>query len=225
MSFNKLNFLSLAFLAIFAVALTSCNKENVTLETSENFIDSAITEMQAGAVGRQGCFEFIFPVTVLFDDETTATADDYVALHAAIMAWYETNEIEPTRQNKPGLVFPVQVMSTDGEIIDVASKMELRALKIECRGQFNGPGNCNGGQGHSCFSLVFPITATIGEETLAFEDRESFKDAVRAYKETAGADAERPQLVFPITIEYEDGTQTEIASQEELLAAKEECGN
>lgn len=225
MTFNKLNFLSLVFLAIFAVTFTSCEKDEVTLEQTENFIDSAITEMQAGAIGRQGCFEFIFPITVQFDDETTATADDYVALHTAIKAWYETNEVKPNRKNKPSLVFPVQVMNTDAEIIDVASKIELKALKIECHGQFNGPGNCNGGHGHSCFSLIFPITATLGEDTSTFEDKEAFKNAVHAYKQTAGADAERPQLVFPVTIKYEDGTQVEIASKEELLTAKEECGN
>ena len=40
---------------------------------------------------------------------------------------------------------------------------------------------------------------------------------------SAGDDFERPTLVFPITVEYEDGTQVEVANKDELIALKEAC--
>ena len=61
------------------------------------------------------------------------------------------------------------------------------------------------------------------ERRKSIEDKDALKAAIKAYKEEAGEDFERPSLVFPVTIEYEDGTQVEIASQEDLIAAKEAC--
>ena len=224
MFLNNLKVLSIALLTIFAIVLTSCSKEDVSLDKSENFIDKTIDGMNHGVVGKKGCLEFIFPITIEFSDETTATVNDYPELFTTIKAWFEDNDIQPNFQNKPALVFPVQVMNTDGEVFEVNNKEELIALKSECDGQYNGPGNCQNGHGHACFQLVFPITVTLGDDTATFEDKASLKAAIKAYKEAAGPNAERPQLVFPITIEYEDGTQVVINSQEELKAAKEDCG-
>ncbi|MFT4759704.1 MAG: hypothetical protein ACI9XO_003479 [Paraglaciecola sp.] len=225
MIFNNLKFLSLALVTIFAVALTSCDKEAASVETAENFVDTAIRSMQHGAVGKKGCLEFIFPITVQFSDETTATANDYPELFTAIKGWFEANGGQPNFQNRPSLVFPVQVINTDAEIIEVNNKEELIALKVECQGQFNGPGNCQNGHGHSCFSIVFPVTVTLGDDTVTFDDKPALRAGIQAYRQAAGPGAERPQLAFPITIEYEDGTQVVINSKEELMTAKEDCGN
>lgn len=216
---SKLRLLSMAFLAAFAMVFTSCSDdEALTVETSDNLTETAMRSLQNGAVGRGFCLEFVYPITVQFVDGSTASAEDHESLRATIKAWFETNEVEKNRENKPQLVFPVEVLNQEGEVIEVASREELRELRKECPRP--GKKNCHG---RKCFELVFPISLTIDGEDVSFDDKQSMREAVRAYKQEAGDDFVRPTLVFPVTIEFEDGTQQSIASKEELKAAKDAC--
>ncbi len=224
MNFKMQNFKTwtLLMFAVLAIGFTSCTKEDVSLVDIENFSDDSINSMQRGVVGKNHCLEFIFPVTIAFVDETTASVESYEDLHETITDWFEANDVEKTRENKPDLVFPIQVVNQEGEIVDVASAEMLKELKSECPRNGRGKGG-ERGKGFKCFSLVFPISATIAGETSTFADHDTFKAAIRAYKEEAGRDAERPELVYPVTVEYEDGTQVSVASQEEMIALKEDC--
>lgn len=217
---KNLRSFGLALLAVLAVSFTSCNRDAELVDV-ESFTDSSIERLQSGVVGKSACLEFIFPVTIQFTDESTAEITDYDNLHETIVNWFTENEVEKNRENKPQLIFPIQVLNQEGEIIDVASKEALRALKSECPKR----GKCKGkkGKGFKCFSLVFPVTVTIDGTDTTFDDRASLKEAVKAYKEEAGDEAERPTLVFPVTVEYDDETQVEVASQEELQALKDDC--
>lgn len=210
----------LGLLTIFAVSFTSCNKE-AELVDIDNFTDSTVERLQGGAIGKSACLEFIFPISIQFVDETTAEITDYENLHETIVNWFEANDVEKSKENKPQLIFPIQVMNQDGEIVSVDNQEALRELKKECP-RF---GKCKGrkGKGFKCFSLVYPVTVTIDGVENTFEDRATLKAAIRAYKEEAGEEAERPTLVFPLTIEYDDETQVEVGSQEELQALKEDC--
>lgn len=232
---KNLKFLSILF-SLLCIGLTSCGDELGTNELSdaelvsvENFVDSSIAGIQDRvAAGKYGCVEFVFPITVTFADNTTAIADDYEALHAAIKAWKESNMDEEDREsNRPNLVFPVQVINEEGEIVDITTQEELRAVFQECGGR-NGKGRKgkrgHGGKGYSCFSLVYPVTVDFADGTSeTFEDRETMKAAIRAFKEANGRGAERPTVAYPITVEYEDGTQTSVESREALKELKEAC--
>lgn len=208
-------------LAALAITFTSCNKEDLELVDIESFTEGTMDGLQKGVVGKRHCLEFIFPVTIEFIDETTADVSDYENLHETIKAWFEDNDVEKSKENKPQLVFPLQVVNQEGEVIDVASAEALQALKSEC--PRIGKKKRKKGKGFKCFSLVFPVTITIDGVEEMFEDRMALKAAVRAYKEEAGDEFERPTLVFPVTIEYEDETQVEVNSQEELAELKEAC--
>ena len=217
----KVNFLTLALSILFIAFFSSCGKDASLIDV-DSFTDDAMIEMRGGVIGKSGCYELIFPVTIEFDDETTAEVVDFEDMFATVTAWYTDNEVEPKRSNKPSLVFPVQIVNEDAEIIDVESKSELHDLKKECFKENRGH-KCKGGKGHACFTLVFPLSVEIGGEVSTFEDKSSLREAIKAYKEDAGMGAERPELVFPITIEYEDGTQVEVADIDELKALKEAC--
>jgi len=202
------------------IGFTSCNKEAELVDV-ENFTDSTIASLAGKTVGKSTCLEFVFPISIQFVDESIAEVSDYEDLHETIVAWFTANEVEKSRANKPSLIFPIEVLNEDGEIINVETQEALRALKKECPRS----GKCKGkkGKGFKCFSLVFPVTLTIGDEDVTFEDRSALKMAVRAYKAEAGDDAERPSLVFPVTVEFDDESTQEVASQEELQALKESC--
>lgn len=203
------------------ILLTSCNKEGVDITDIESFSDGAIENLQGKAIGKSACLEFVFPVSIQFSDESTSEVDSYDALHETIVAWFTDNEVEKTKGNRPELLFPIQVLNQEGEIVDVESKEALKELKNECPKS----GKCKGkkGKGFKCFSLVYPLTITIDGVDSTFEDKESMKTAIKSYKETAGDEAERPTLVYPVTVQYDDETQVEVASQEDLQALKEAC--
>lgn len=232
---KNLKFLSVLF-ALLVVGLTSCGDDLTQSELSdseivevENFVDGAIAAMQDRvAAGRNGCVEFVFPITVSFADGTTATAEDYETLHAAIKAWKEANlEEDGERGRKPDLVFPLQVVNEEGEIIDISTQDELKAVYQECGGRFgNGKGGKRGhrGKGYACFSLVYPVSIDFADGTSeTFDDRDAMKDAIKAYKEANGRDAERPTLAFPVTVEYDDGTQATVESRDALKELKQAC--
>ena len=219
---KNLRTFGLILLAAIAISFTSCNKEDIELTDVESFTDGAVDGLQRGVVGKKHCLEFIFPISIEFIDESTAEVDSYENLHETIKAWFEANDVEKNKENRPQLVFPIQVLNQEGEIIDVTTEDELKELKSECP----KVGKCKkgkGGKGFKCFSLVFPVSLTIDGEVQSFDDRVALKAAVRAYKEESGDDFERPTLVFPITVEYEDESQVEVANEEELMALKEAC--
>lgn len=219
---SKLKFLSIVVFGLMMV-LTSCNKEDSTEENLESYTESAVRSIQGDAVGRKHCLEFVFPITVQFVDSTTTTAEDHESLKTAIKAWFTTNDVEKSRENRPSLVFPIQVVNEAGEIVDVASREELRELAKDCprRGKKGKRGKK--GFGRKCFELVFPVSLTIGGEDMTFENRRALKEAVRAYRKENGKDAVRPTLVYPVTIKFEDGSEKQINSKEELKAEKEAC--
>jgi len=222
-SIKKIRFSFLSFLLLMVFVVTSCGTDDeATVVEIEALGDAAIEQLQSRVVGKNHCVEFVFPITIEFIDSTTAITTDYENLHETISAWFTTNDVEKSRENKPSLVFPIEVINEEGEVIQVTSEEELKALKAECPKE----GKCKRGKrgkGHQCFDLGFPISVTIDGETLSFDDRESLKEAIKAYKEAAGDDAERPELVFPLSVEYDDGTITEVDSKEALKELKEAC--
>ncbi len=218
---NPISFLMMLLLFF----LVSCDSEEASVIDTENFTDSAIENIQNRTVGINHCLEFVFPISIEFIDGSTAQASDYENLHETIATWFTENEVEKTKENKPTLVFPLEVVTEDGEVLQLETIEELKALRSECKGQRGGKKGKRGkrGRGFKCFDLVFPISVIIDGETLGFDSRSELKEAIKAYKQEAGNEAQRPELVFPITIEYDDETQVEVSSQEELQALKEAC--
>jgi hypothetical protein len=218
------NFSTLIMLLAIAIAFTlaSCAKEEAELIDVQAFSDSSISNLQKKAIGKNYCLEFVFPISIEFIDGTIAEVESYEVLDSVIVEWFEDNELDLDRDNKPQLLFPIQVLNEDGEIIDLATTEELSQLKKTCKKEGRNR-NGNRGKGFSCFDLVYPLTVNIGGVDTIFADKADLKAAVRAYKETAGDDVEKPSVVYPITIVYEDGTETVVSSQDELQALKASC--
>jgi len=76
------------------------------------------------------CFELVFPVTVIFPDETMVEVADKTAMHDTWKAWKEAN---PSVKGGPVFEFPIQVLK-DGETepVTINSKEELEALRKSC---------------------------------------------------------------------------------------------
>lgn len=229
---KNLKILSFLF-AFLCIGLTSCGddlSEGVLVDT-ENFTDS-----ESSAFARSGgnaCIELVYPITVEFEDNTLATVEDQEELKAAIQAWMESNldaddttETGRGRRVKPDVVFPIQIINQDGETVDINSEEELREAKSACGGGKREGLRNKGERGdrQSCFTLSFPLTYDFPDgSSVIFDDKESKKEALKAYREANGRDTERPTLAYPVTVEYEDGTTATAESKDALNTLKEEC--
>lgn len=228
-----------SLIALLSIGLTSCGDDLAegVLVDSQNFTDMAGSEMlQRSSRGGNSCLEYVFPITIEFTDGTSATVGDQDELKAAVQTWKDNNlttddtvdgERGRNRGYRPDVVFPIQVTNEDGEVIDIASEEELRTARAECSGSGKGQkGNRNnrGDRANSCFSLVYPITVEFPDgSSQTFDDEDTKKEALKAYREANGRDAERPSTAYPVTVEYEDGTQASADSKEALEALKEAC--
>lgn len=216
---------SLFLATLFLVSCEQDTFEQFFSADTEDFVDQSLFEIEErGNMGRFGCYDLVFPVTINFPDESSAEVEDYEGLRTAIGEWKEAN---PDAEARPSLAFPIEVMSEDGELITVEDQAGLRELKRECRrGFFNGRGHRgHGGRCGKCFTIVYPVSVAFPDGTTTeFEDRRDMKTAIRAWK-AANPDAEeRPELVFPIQVELEeDESIVEVADKEALAALREEC--
>ena len=213
-----------ALVALFIVGfMSSCSDENADVQVDNYVIESSYELQRSHMIGRPGCFELVFPVSLEFPDASTAEVDSYESLRETIRAWKEANlDVD----GRPQLVYPVDIINEDGEVITISEKSELIELKKECRREFmNGPhDHHHRGKFRACFDLVFPLSIAFPDGSeIEVSDVDELKASLRDYKENNPTTNERPQLVYPIEIQFEDGTLQTVNSKEELREAKREC--
>ena len=221
-------FLKLFLLPAFAIALmvTACKKN--TDVAVEDAIDQALYSAQErGGMGKYGCFELIFPATIVLPDETTVEVNSYDEIKAALRTYFETQGTKPHRRPHLSFDYPLSVLSQDGEIITVNSQEELIALRIDCAGATFGNHNPAGHGQHalSCFEIVFPVTLLFPDSTTAEAgSRQELHQLIRQWRQANPGVQGRPQITFPITVKMaDDGTLVTVNSREELHQLKEDC--
>ena len=207
--------------------VTSCSdSDTAELLSTEDFVAAAIDDLEAqGKIGRGGCYEFIFPISIDFADGSAAELADYSSLRIVLKTWREDN---PDRENKPTLSFPVEVLSEDGSVISLANKEELKELRQECRrSHFDNPNRVRDFFRTACFDVVFPVSLSFPNGSrLDAATPGALKTAIRAWKQNVRRPVDdHPRIVFPITVAYEDGTQVEADSIEALKELKDQCAD
>lgn len=221
---------AIAMLAIFA----ACRKESDSLTVDEAVDYSIYAVQDRGGMGRLGCFELVFPVSFNLPDGSTATVNSYDELKTTLRAYFEANgggtRPAGTRPfgGRPRLdwVYPIQVITKDGDIINLENDDQLARLRADCAGRFGE----NGWQGHrlrplACFDIVFPMTIEFPDGTTqTVADRQAFREAIRTWRAANPTATERPHLTFPITVKMTaDGSEIVVNSREELRTLKEGC--
>ena len=225
-------FAVLTFVGLFA----SCQQEEAVSADIDNFVllSTRGIEVDCGA-GIAGCYELVFPVTIQFSDGSTVEVADYASLKQAIRDWFVANGGRPNFNNRPKLVFPLQVINPAGEIIPVETPEAMKELLALCRpalggGHHGGGGPDSLGGGHhngptgACFTLVFPVNISFPDGTTITVNspRELAQAAFNWNKNNPGQHA-RPEIIFPVTVTLRDGSQVIVNSKEELQAIKDTC--
>ncbi|MEO6131805.1 MAG: hypothetical protein ABIQ02_08145 [Saprospiraceae bacterium] len=236
---NKNFILPIGLFLTFLVGgfFTSCQKDEVVTDV-DNFTLLATRGIESSCgLGATGCYELVFPVTVQFSDSSTVEVTDYPSLKLAIRDWYVANGGHPQPNNRPRLVFPIQVINAAGEIIDVATPQAMKDLIALCAPVLGGGHHGGGGKdslhhggGHHgggdgpCFRVVFPVTVSFPDSTqVTVNSQEELKQAAHDWQINNPGQHGRPEFVFPITVTLKDGTQVVVNNREELRAIKDAC--
>jgi hypothetical protein len=104
-----------------------------TLEQKRKLQIACKVKMGNGPHGHLGkpCFRMVYPITILFPDESTAEVASRMELKMTLRLWKKDN---PDAEERPSIVFPLTVMFEDETTQVVENREELKQLKIDCRG-------------------------------------------------------------------------------------------
>lgn len=218
--------------------LGACNKANDEL-SAEDMLDQSLYSLESrSGIGRYGCFELVFPVAfTLPDGTTTEELNSYEDIRQTLRRWFQANGIERGRRGRrggfwqngdahPSFVFPITVVTQDGETVSVEDETALRELAADCRGTFGRYGwQGHSHQGISCFEVIFPVTIQFPDgSTVEAADGRSIGQAVRTWRRNNPDATERPTLVFPVTVRMNaDQSLVVVNSREEFFELKAGC--
>lgn len=217
------------FFLVLGLLLFSCsdNSDVADEAEAETYAEETVFRTQESAnLGRFGCYELVFPVTITFADGTSGEVDSYLTLKDFIKEWRKNN---PRVRTRPTLAFPYEIINEEGEFITVTDVNEQRSLRLACRKDFfdnHGP-NGHNHRPKICFLPAFPFSVEFPDGSIVTlnskEDRRLLHQAIRLWKQNNPSSTERPELVFPLDVLLEDGTTVTITSKEELRLLKESC--
>ena len=160
------------------------------------------------------CFDLVLPVTYVMPDRSTITVENENDWDA-LKDWYEAN---PESEEKPELQFPVNVEFDDREgtaNVVVNNEEEMRGIYSRCGGGRDD-------EDRECFNLVLPVSYTMPDgSTITVENEEDWT-AIRDWYEANPESEEKPELQFPVNVEFDDETIT-VNSAEELRELTQEC--
>ena len=154
---------------VLALALSACNKTDEDLN-AEDMLDQSLYALESrSGLGCYGCFELVFPVAfTLPDGTTTGELNSYEEIRQTLHRWFQANGIERGRRGRraamwqmgdthPSFVFPITVVTQDGETVSIEDETALRRLAADCRGTFSRyDWRGHSRRGIACFEVVFP---------------------------------------------------------------------
>ncbi|MGK0363819.1 MAG: hypothetical protein ACI85O_000872 [Saprospiraceae bacterium] len=232
-------FLKLFTLLIFASALlVSCNKDEdvqpltqtPVTETPEETATTPSTDnsgqinAMVAATETEGCYEIAFPITFVYEDGTTVTADTEADLE---------DIFSEDAENFPWEIgFPVSLEDPEtGETVTAANEEELFAYFMECEGFDDGEWDDEDGPWDDenpcdsidfgfgtfgCYDLVFPVSFVLEDGSIVTaEDEDALGDI---FLNNGPAD-----FSYPINLEDEDDVAYVANNEEELFALLEDC--
>lgn len=100
----------------------------ITLESKED----QRTLLASCRPDRTPCFEWVFPLTLEFPDDTSVEVGSEDELHLTLMEWKDNN---PDATGRPSIQFPQDVKLQNGDVVTVESADELAELTKRCRKQ------------------------------------------------------------------------------------------
>lgn len=183
--------------------LSSCNQEN--LNTDDNIIASILADDNKSSIEIS---DLPTEVTSVLEEELTES-------------YYESGQ--HSRSHGYVIYMRRDESSYIGERNELFFDLEGRELFRGGIRKIRRLGEC-GRDRNECFQLVFPVTFIMPDGSeITGETRPELRMAIRAWYEANPTADERPDLQFPVELEYQDGTIVTIEDSEALRTAFQEC--
>lgn len=211
-----------AFLLIVSgTFFTACNKdENLTEAEVENYVDETITTLETrNRIGRGGCFELVFPVSITLPDNTVVEVNSYDELRSTVKAYIQANGRPKNRPYATNtfFVYPITVITNEGEMVTVNGREELIELRKEC--VRNG-----GGQGKPCFRLNYPVSVSYPDgSVVSYTTQRELHLALKSWRLNNPNPTTHPQLVYPLSVTLADGQVVDITTRADFKILKDNC--
>lgn len=199
----------------------SCNRdENLTEAEVENYVNETITTLETrNRIGRGACFELIFPVSITLPDNSVVELNSYDELRSTLKTYIEANGRPKNRPYATNtfFVYPITVLTNEGEMVTVNGREELIELRKECIR--NG-----GGQGRPCFRLNYPLSVSYPDGTVvSYTTPRELHIALKTWRVNNPNPTTHPQLVYPLSITLADGTVQSITTRADFRLLKDNC--
>lgn len=226
-------FLKLFSLVLFcALFLVACNKEDdldttpTVTPTTESVTDDHSSQVssfvQVTTTDSTACYDITFPITFIYEDGSTVTANDETELDAIFM----------DEQNIPwNISYPVNLIDLEtGEVVVAENEAALFNLLLQCDG-FDGDDWDDDNDWDdwdmdsiaiigsiACYDFVFPITFNLVDgSTAVVESQEDFANLI--FSDNPPVD-----FAFPISLQSIDNDEILVANnEEELNTLIEDC--
>ena len=131
----------------FPVVINFDDETSLTVNTEEEMQavrqDCKVNfEKNKGEKGKK-CFEFIYPITYTMPDASEIVLVDRES-RSLIKEWYESN---PDIEEKPTLLFPVDIQMQDESVITINSEEEFDEIRNACKESSKEQGGSRKGNG------------------------------------------------------------------------------
>lgn len=204
-------FLPLAMIGL----MIACQKEHI--ETTQNYTEATLDLRDATDDPSDRCFTFVFPVTVVWPDGTSATFETQEAFVEGVLTWRAAN---PGARILPNVQLPVDVTLSDGSTSTISTAAQLHELQVAC-------GLERLGKGHrilDCYKPVFPFTLVFPDSsTQSVNDREEMQDAIASWRTANPSTPGVVHIQFPYDVRLQDSTVITVYSKEDIDAITADC--
>jgi len=203
--------------AIFAVLLLStlfllsCDNDIHNLE-DEKANQSDLRE--GDIMDKKDCFEFEYPIGILFPNEKVAIAKDEDEFYVALKKWYKEN---PKGKDKPGLQYPLDVYFKGDIKKTINNEKEMISLKKYCDDKDENTDK-------DCFKMVFPLSYEMPDGAIITgENDDAINTDMKAWYEANSSSKEKPSLVYPVDVILKDGSTMTVNNESEMIQLKKDC--
>lgn len=159
--------------------------------------------------GSKDCFNFVLPISLTMPDSSIITIENKEDW-GNVKAWYKAN---PDTKERAALIFPVNVIFSDGSTETVINEGELKELREKCIEERH----------EQCFEFIYPITFIMPDESEILVSDKGDYDAIKAWYEGNPETKERPTLKFPVDVIMPENDTLTINTKEEIEALKDIC--
>lgn len=171
-----------------------------------------------------GCVDIVYPIDIQFPDGTTQAVNSDTELDSLIEAWYDNN---PTSNNDPTLVFPIQVIDEDSTVITANDEEEFCELFFGCYDDCDDDEDCDDWDDEEdlCFEIIYPVDLILPDgTTITVNDDEELETAIENYYDANPNDTNFISFSYPITVTlFENDSIITINDDDELEELFESC--